>query len=126
MTAKDIFRWIGVISLLFLLIGTFISALIIISTLFSGNLGKVVVGIIFFAYVLFFSYSASLLAFWASYWDIPRWVNSMLIISVSCGFLASLVLIPLAINADSAKIFLSIPPILFAVSIYRFFKKRRV
>lgn len=119
MTIKDIFRWIGLVILALLITAEVISASIIAQTLFSGNLGKVIVGIMLFAYVLFFSFASSLMAFWISFWNFPRWADILLLILISAGCLGSLVLVPLIVNAGMKGIFLATPFLLYSGSIFR-------
>lgn len=126
MTAKDIFRWLGVVFLVLLIIAEIVTVSMVAQTLFSGNLGKVIVGIVLIAYILFFSYASSLMAFWVSYWDLVRRVKIFVIIAVICGFLASLALVPFVIGARLGGIFFAIPILFYGASIYRLFKKQGV
>lgn len=121
--AKNILKSIGVVILAFLLVGTVFSASLIAQTLFSGDLGRVIVGVAFFAYVLFFGFSSSLMALWVSYWILPRWTLILLAILILCGFISSLMLIPLAMNAGMRGIFPAVPPALYFIVIFRLFRK---
>ncbi len=122
MMVKDISRWVGLLFLALLILAEIISVSIVARTLFSGNLGKVIVGIVLIAYVLFFSYASSLMAFWASYWDFTRRVKVFIIVAVICGFLASLALVPFVIGAGKGGIFFTIPILLYVNSIYLLLK----
>ncbi len=119
MAIKDIFRWLGLALLVFLIAAEIISVSIVAQTLFSGDLGRVIVGIMLFAYVLFFSFTSSLMSAWVSFWNLPKWVDILLVILIFCGFLASLILVPLIVNAGWKGIFLAVPIVLYVGSVYR-------
>ncbi|GEM_PF-4549159 len=115
----NILRWAGLIFLCALIIGEVISVSIVAQTLFSGNFGKVIVGIMLIAYVLFFSFTSSLMAFWVSFWDLAKKVKILILIMILFGFSGSLALIPLAVNAKESGIFLIIPLLLYSAAFYR-------
>lgn len=120
---KNLFKSLGILITLILILATVVLSLMIYKMLFSGNLATVIISAVFIAYVLLTSYLSSLLLLWISFWILPRWLSGTLAILSLTVLIFILGLVAVAYNAGPSGIFFVLPHLIYLISVFRLFRR---